>query len=136
MSDVLINELIQFLFAVLTAVLTAAAPILLVKLYQWLGLKQEEAKMVTDQTIDIAKRLKVQNWLIRIEEWAATKIKAGDTTITAAKKLEELLKVAGEEGGIPIDEVVKLVHEELPKLGLGASGAPKLIQGVVETLPR
>lgn len=123
MNETLSNEVIKLIFLVLTMIVTTAAPVLLVKLYRYMGLKEEEAKVAADQTIELAKRLKIRNWLLRVEEWAAAKIKAGDTGVTAKVKLEQLLEVAKEEGGVPVDEVLKLAHEELPKLGLGAAGA-------------
>jgi hypothetical protein len=123
MNDTLTDEFIKMLFALITLIITAILPPLLVKLYQLMGLKKEEAEIAAKQTTELAERLKIRNLLLGVEEWAASKIKAGATDITSKIKLEKLLNDAAANGLTDSDRVFKLAHEEMAKVGIGSSAA-------------
>lgn len=64
----------------------------------------------------------VTNLVLQVEEWGASKIKAG-AVVTAQDKAQRYLALAADAlPGVTPEEATALAQQELAKLGIGASG--------------
>jgi len=120
----LLDELIKLLFTIVTITITAALPFILKKIFDKFNLQvsaENQAKL----------EKYIQDAILATEEWAATRIKAS-IPVNAGAKAEKFITIALDKiPGITADEALKLAQQELPKLGLGASG---FLRSVTETV--
>lgn len=108
----------SLLHMVVTAVVTALAPLVVGIGVQWL---RKFNIQVSDAQQAQARQV-VQGALLEAEEWAAARIKA-KLPATGHQKLERALQMLSPQlPKVSESALASLVHAELPKLGLGASG--------------
>lgn len=113
--DLFADELIKAAFAIVVPILSALLLAVVVQFLRKLGLElsaERQAKL--EHT--------VHGLLLQVEEWGASRVKAGVET-KAKDKLEHYLALAAAKiPGITSEEAAALAHSELPKLGRGAAG--------------
>jgi len=119
--DVLIEEVVKLLGGVLAGALIA----LVLKLSKKAGLSidSEREAQIRQAAVDAVSR---------VEEWAATQIKAKKKNITGGVKLERAIAdVIDRVPGVTYEEAEQVIQAALPQMGLGAAaGARQLVKAI------
>lgn len=118
--DAVIHQALDVVGAIIVAVLT---PLIV----QWIANKARLAGLQLSAEKEAQVEKIVRDAILKAEEWAATRVKVGEST-NAGQKLEQALAdVVDKVPGISSQEAADLIHATLPKVGLGAS---TFLQGV------
>lgn len=112
--DDLTTEVVKLVFAIVAPVLATLVTALLVRLFKKVGLQLDAERQAKLEKI-------THDAILRAEEVAATRLRA-QLPVTAKDKLETAIAdILDRVPGVTADEAAALVHQQLPRVGLGAA---------------
>lgn len=126
-SSAVSSQLVKLAFEVATPVVAGLVVMVLGKVFQYLKLQVSAETQAKIQTI-------VQNAILQAEEYVERKVQDTHIADTAGAKLTQAVTIITDKiPGITTAEATDLVHQELPKLGLGASGFIQAVRQAAST---